>query len=940
MTVVAQAALKAAAGSTARATTPALRKMLQRARRDPKLVRRFEAWHEVKITNDQERALAAFMKSRECQGLLDMLAFVEYSRSGTWAKERQDLHAAFRAELASRLTLPDEVLNRIAADLWNLADGVVRLEVANLLGSGVSPSVGVYVRSLTTSSLFPDASSLSAPITARVGLSDSPTRVTAARRLTWEIKEAAKLAFSTVQMPHSRENYRVRVDRIYVHRSLVPARVDTLAGVVSRINDADLLSDHRLHLGSSRLVVLGTPGGGKTTYVRYLVYWLASSDDGTGAHAPLLVELKHYSSRQSDIIAMIRSGSQKALQTDVDQASVQDLLTLGYGTVIFDGLDEIADLEERRSAAAAIESFCRRYPLARIIVTAREVGYLTAPLDTDIFAAYVLPEFDFAQVRSYASRWFELVATPDGVPPEDRTASLLQDSKHVADLRANPLMLSLLCLLYVYDGWIPENRLQVYEECAVLLFDRWDKIRNVGGRRRGTRQVWYLFQELAYWFLFEKGAEQATASALRKVIEKFLGRNRGTGALATTSAEASDFLDFCAGRAWLLVRGGTNERGERTYDFTHRTFMEYFAACHITRHCESVNDLVAKVVNVVHEGSSDVVAQMALQQYDLRVADGLDKAIEQMLETAGLADASVMHFLVRSLHYFQPSDLTLLRLLRSALLLLALQHNSRIATDLAMLPNSLRSSFTMIAGDLMVSTADDLEVRRLHYLAGGLGHLIASKEVEGDNSGFRLFQPEPVLARGHRTALTGLATSHPHVVNEMLTSGLLPLDRYLQIVGPHAMIEPPANTHTIVPLRPPLLAELDSTMLTGIMSSWLAYMLAIVVSTPSSVFPISAATLADLRRSLDRRPVDPTLEGTLLRPGLSLLAIVAVCAAYDLGEDCAHDAQRLTGTLRHRTSRLEIGNDLFTYALDSGVNPTWLSIIRQWTNSALSFDHK
>ena len=78
------------------------------------------------------------------------------------------------------------------------------------------------------------------------------------------------------------------------------------------------------------------------------------------------------------------------------------LLTRGRLLVVFDGLDEILDPAVRKDVRDAIESFCRRYASAPVLVTARFRGYRVARLDSAEFDIVELGEFDRQRIRTYA----------------------------------------------------------------------------------------------------------------------------------------------------------------------------------------------------------------------------------------------------------------------------------------------------------------------------------------------------------------------------------------------------------------------------------------------------------------------------------------------------------------------------------------------------------
>ncbi len=65
---------------------------------------------------------------------------------------------------------------------------------------------------------------------------------------------------------------------------------------------------------------------------------------------------------------------------------------------------------------AIIERFCAEYPLAKVLVTSRVVGYDEARLDDRQFVRYRLDGFDDERTASYVAKWF---ARDDGLVPGD-----------------------------------------------------------------------------------------------------------------------------------------------------------------------------------------------------------------------------------------------------------------------------------------------------------------------------------------------------------------------------------------------------------------------------------------------------------------------------------------------------------------------------------------
>jgi hypothetical protein len=91
---------------------------------------------------------------------------------------------------------------------------------------------------------------------------------------------------------------------------------------------------------------------------------------------------------------------------------------------------------------------------------------------------------------------------------------------------------------------------------------------------------------------------------------------------------ARQFLEFCAGRAWLLSRKGTNSRGVRLFSFTHRTFMEYMAAEALVRNAPDIHTVALKALEVFKGDPSSVIPDVMVQAVD----DKFDRGAEQVLQ--------------------------------------------------------------------------------------------------------------------------------------------------------------------------------------------------------------------------------------------------------------------------------------------------------------------
>ena len=372
----------------------------------------------------------------------------------------------------------------------------------------------------------------------------------------------------------------VSYDELYVEPRL---SVTTEQGPTEKqdprvIPAADLVD----HFG--RAVVLGHPGGGKSTLAAKTIYDFAASDVDTPL--PFLLILREYiakfQSKRTTFTEYLTDLCRSPYQVNPPSGAIEYMLCAGRALVIFDGLDELTDTSLRRQVVEAIEGFAHRYPNIPIITTSRRVGYEEAPLNNALFPVAQLEEFSESQVNEYASKWFEIDQRESGDSRSKLTSSFMRDSALVKDLRVNPLMLSLMCGMYSAEGYIPANRPDVYEKCTLLLFERWDRQRGIISPLPYNSHIRYAIQALAWWLYTEPTNQvELTRPKLLKFMTDYLNKERFSDRGDAENA-AESFIEFCTGRAWVLNKFGSSG-GVEHFGFTHQTFLEYFSAIQMVR---------------------------------------------------------------------------------------------------------------------------------------------------------------------------------------------------------------------------------------------------------------------------------------------------------------------------------------------------------------------
>ncbi|MFI9382087.1 NACHT domain-containing protein [Kutzneria sp. NPDC052558] len=436
-----------------------------------------------------------------------------------------------------------------------------------------------------------------------------------------------------VRLQHTESGRRVPLASIYVEPQLEKHSAEAMVKEPERIASKDVLTR------CLRAVVLGEPGCGKSTLAAMITCRIARATEARlRGTVPFLVVMRDYAGfverEQLSVARYLQAMVGARYQIEPPPDCVEYLLLNGCGVVIFDGLDELLDTSLRRKIVEAVEAFAYAYPTATVVVTSRLVGYEQAPLDSALFAHLRLADFDDAQVEDYAGKWFGLDRDLSQPKRRELAKAFVLESAYAPDLRRNALMLSLMCALYRGEGYIPRNRLDLYERCSVLLFERWDRQRGIEVSLPFQQHVRPVLWFLAEWMFTNGNTKPAvTQWELTAAAQRFLLRKRFEDS-DEAEAAATAFVEYCRGRAWVLTEVGTTSDGEPLFAFTHRTFLEFFTANQLVRTHPGARNLLDVLLPHIRNEEWDVVTELAVLLLDRHIDDGADDFLELLLRDA------------------------------------------------------------------------------------------------------------------------------------------------------------------------------------------------------------------------------------------------------------------------------------------------------------------
>lgn len=377
-----------------------------------------------------------------------------------------------------------------------------------------------------------------------------------------------------------------------------------ISATLEEESGSDARHDPLTFLGRGRRqVLLGDPGSGKSTLLKFLSLaghsailqkkYKAKPDD----RLPILIVLRKYAEALRDdpnlsILAYIsRSCAADFSLNDVSDGFFEYFLETGSSVLLFDGIDELATLDLKKTVRDRISSFVDRYPSNTTIITSRIVGYSRAfGFDDRGFVHFRVAPLLLDQMDQFVSDWYS-VRIEDSASRNANVSDLKRifrnaEQSAIRMLAENPLLLTIITLVHRIDAVLPDERVVLYQKCTETLLNTWHswKFREAeerAGRGRIERKNRQRVEALAYEMQCSdrnsptNGSSRAVLDedAVLQILTRHITSSEPISPEDDASDLAIDFLNFIKQRAGLLI-----EVGDKQYSFIHLTFQEYLTA--------------------------------------------------------------------------------------------------------------------------------------------------------------------------------------------------------------------------------------------------------------------------------------------------------------------------------------------------------------------------
>lgn len=423
-------------------------------------------------------------------------------------------------------------------------------------------------------------------------------------------------------------------------------------------------------------VIFGLPGMGKTTSMKMIAYKLVTDESFLPNYFSIPIVLRFRELKGNFTEKELKQNSHNIIfiyifnlfniKFNIENEKAEEIFQYSHSNIlrevafkildrlklilIFDGFDEI-EQELRHDLFSQIKEISYKTVNTKILLTSRtgEFSY-----NVENFHYYEIAPLSNQQIKIFSQKWL-------GELKYDTFISKLENSSFF-DTAIRPLILSFLCVIYLYNDELPNKPKFIYQEIIDLLLERWDKERAIGRKSKfsnfNKNQKLEFIKYLAFYLIIDSKYffnKHDIQIAYTEIAEEF----------ELDKFKYQEVINEIEEYSGIFIQSGADR-----YEFPHKSIQEFLAAEYLVKY-HPISNFKSKFFSIPNELA--IVIALSTNQN------------EKLIEIINLVDFSKKYEAANFIKIF------LLRLLSESPIF---KTNSQTAIKLCQLLSRLKNEFS------------------------------------------------------------------------------------------------------------------------------------------------------------------------------------------------------------------------------------------------------